>query len=176
MASKASYRLIGIDPGSVRTGVGIVAINGRDIEHLHHCELKIGGEDFPQRLAAIFSGVGDLIASYQPTVLAIENVFVSRNPQSALKLGQARGAAICAAVSQGLSVHEYAPREIKNAVVGTGRADKAQVQHMVRLLLKLDQSPGSDAADALAVAICHHNTASTLGGLNITASQWRRRR
>ena len=100
----------------------------------------------------------EIIATHRPSELAIEEVFLARNPSSALKLGQARGVAIAAAVAGGLPVHEYAARRVKQAVVGTGRASKAQVQHMVRVILGLSAAPASDAADALAIGICHVNT------------------
>ena len=111
-----------------------------------------------ERLAEIYRGVDQLIVQYQPHMLSIEEVFLARNPQSALKLGQARGVAIAAAVAHDLPVAEYAARRVKQVVVGTGRASKSQVQHMVRILLKLPAAPSEDAADALAIAICHVNT------------------
>jgi crossover junction endodeoxyribonuclease RuvC len=113
------------------------------------------------RLSAIFDGIRDAIDAHRPEIVAIETAFMSRNPQAAIKLGQARGAAICAAVQCGLEVHEYAPRLIKQALVGRGGADKEQVQHMVRMLLKTKEPFGADAADALAVALCHLHTAQT---------------
>jgi len=119
----------------------------------------------PERLSAIFSGVKQHIEAHQPDIVAIETVFMSRNPQAALKLGQARGAAICAAVQAGLDVHEYEPRLIKQAVVGRGGADKVQVQHMVRMLLGIKQTISADAADALAVALCHSHMAQTAAKL-----------
>ncbi len=150
-------RIIGIDPGSRITGVGII-----DGERLVHAEaLTLGDGPLPERLGLIFRGLSDLIERHRPDVAAVETVFMSRNAQSAIKLGQARGAAICAAVACGLSVHEYAPRAIKQALVGRGGADKEQVQHMTRVLLRLDQRLGADASDALAVALCHHHTSQT---------------
>ena len=121
--------------------------------------------DMPARLGAIFDGIRAVIEEFAPEVVAIETVFVSRNPQSAIKLGQARGAAICAAVQCGLAVHEYAPRLIKQAIVGRGAADKAQIQHMVRALVGAERAFGADAADALAVALCHWHTAQTAARL-----------
>jgi len=116
------------------------------------------GENFAERLGYIFQHVSELIAEYQPTELSIEQVFVNKNIDSALKLGQARGAAICAAVQAGLSVHEYAPKAVKSAVVGTGNATKEQVQHMMSMLLKLEKGLQADQADALGIALCHaHN-------------------
>ncbi len=124
--------------------------------------VRVKGEDLPQKLGMIFSEISALLHEFQPHQMAIERVFMARNPDSALKLGQARGAAICAGVHQGLPVAEYAPREIKQAVVGRGGADKAQVQHMIRVLLQLSSTPQADAADALAVAVCHGHLGQTL--------------
>jgi crossover junction endodeoxyribonuclease RuvC len=150
-------RILGLDPGSRVTGVGII-----DNERLVHAEgLRLGSGPMPERLGMIFEQLAAIIKTYQPEVVAVETVFMSRNAQAAIKLGQARGAAICAAVAAGLEVHEYAPRAIKQAIVGRGGAAKEQVQHMTRVLLKTDQDMGPDAADALAVALCHHNTART---------------
>lgn len=150
-------RILGLDPGSRITGVGII-----DDECLVHAEnLVLGGGPLPERLGMIFNRLQRIIAEYRPDVAAVETVFMSRNAQSAIKLGQARGAAICAAVAAGLDVHEYAPRAIKQALVGRGGAAKEQVQHMTRILLKIDQDLGADASDALAVALCHHQVART---------------
>src|SRR5699024_4864198 len=127
-------RILGIDPGSRRTGVGII-----EGEKLIHAEtLRLGGGPMPERLGQIFSDLSRLIGEYRPQFAAVETVFMSRNAQSAIKLGQARGVAICAAVEAGLEVHEYAPRAIKLAIVGRGGAGKEQVQHMVRALMKVD--------------------------------------
>jgi crossover junction endodeoxyribonuclease RuvC len=150
-------RIIGLDPGSRITGVGII-----DGETLVHAEsVRLGGGPMPERLGQIFSRVQMLIEQFRPDIAAVETVFMSRNPQAAIKLGQARGAAVCAAVSCGLDVHEYAPRAIKQAIVGRGGAGKEQVQHMIRVLLKLAEAPAEDAADALAVALCHLHNAQT---------------
>ncbi|MDT8438891.1 MAG: crossover junction endodeoxyribonuclease RuvC [Wenzhouxiangellaceae bacterium] len=154
-------RILGLDPGSRVTGIGI--IEGERL--IEARQLQLGDGDMPERLGAIFAGVRLAIEEFLPDAVAVETVFVNRNPAAAIKLGQARGAAICAAVQAGLAVHEYAPRRIKQALVGSGAADKAQVQHMVRALLKSDRTYGADAADALAVALCHwhtHQTASRL--------------
>jgi crossover junction endodeoxyribonuclease RuvC len=155
-------RILGIDPGSRVTGYGIVDSDGVRSRHVASGCIRLGAEEMAQRLGLIFSEVGALVQRYGPNELAIEQVFVAKNAASALKLGQARGAAICAAVSAGLRVSEYAPRAIKQAVVGTGRAEKTQVQHMVRLILGLSSEPPADAADALAVAITHAHTGGTL--------------
>jgi crossover junction endodeoxyribonuclease RuvC len=154
-------RILGIDPGSRFTGFGIIEVNGDRVTALHHGVIRTGGGDFPQRLGIIFQGILDLIAEYAPDQVAVENVFVSKNAGSALKLGQARGAAVCAAISRELPVAEYSPRSVKQAIVGRGSADKIQVQHMITVLLKLGEAPQEDAADALAVALCHQHTQQT---------------
>ena len=152
-------RILGIDPGSRITGYGLVDSRRGELGYVASgCIDTAARSSFPTRLAEIYRGVAAIIAEYEPHEFAIEEVFFARNPQSALKLGQARGVAIAAAVAADLPVSEYAARHVKQAVVGTGRAGKAQVQYMVRALLALDAEPRSDAADALAVAICHVNT------------------
>ena len=151
-------RIIGIDPGSRATGYGVIESDGVKSFYLAHGVLRLEDDLLPPRLGKIFSGITAVIDEYRPEVMAIEQVFVSKNPSSALKLGQARGAAICAAVNLGLSVAEYSPRGIKQAIVGTGRAEKTQVQHMVQMLLGLSKRPQADAADALAVGLCHAHT------------------
>ena len=150
--------MLGIDPGSRITGYGVVDADGGTIRYVASGSISTANGPFASRLAEIYSGVAEVITRYAPEALAIEEVFFARNAQSALKLGQARGVAIGAAAGAALDVHEYAPRSVKLAVVGSGRASKAQVQFMVRALLGLDAEPPADAADALAVAICHVNT------------------
>ena len=151
-------RILGIDPGSRRTGYGIVSYDGSQARFIECGCITTKSTTPPNRLGEIFSGVELLIKEYRPHEVAIEQVFVSKNAQSALKLGQARGAALVAAVKAELPVHEYAARLVKQSVVGTGRASKAQVQHMVQVVLALSAQPSSDAADALAIALCHVNT------------------
>ena len=151
-------RVLGVDPGSRITGYGVVDAEAGRIRYVASGAITTPAGPFPGRLAEIYTGVAEVIARYEPATLAIEEVFFARNAQSALKLGQARGVAIAAGVAAALPVHEYAPRAVKLAVVGSGRGTKAQVQYMVRALLRLDAEPQSDAADALAVAICHVNT------------------
>jgi crossover junction endodeoxyribonuclease RuvC len=148
-------RILGIDPGSRITGYGVIdSANGRATYVASGC-LRVAGDTLPDKLGLIFREISELIRTYKPHHFAIESVFMHRNAGSALKLGQARGAAICAAVGSELKVAEYAPREIKQAVVGKGGAEKSQVQHMVRVLLSLADAPQADAADALAIALCH---------------------
>ena len=146
--------VLGIDPGSRFTGWGIVRANGNELHHVAHGVIKLGNKAMELRLREIFVGVSDLIAENEIDRFAIETSFVSDNPQTAIKLGQARGVAIAAAAVKELAVSEYAPREIKQATVGTGRATKEQVQYMVKVLLNLKDAPNTDSADALAVAIC----------------------
>jgi crossover junction endodeoxyribonuclease RuvC len=148
--------ILGIDPGLRTTGFGIIEKHGNRLRYIASGTIKTGtGGALPPRLKVILGGISELVATYQPACAAIEQVFVNVNPQSTLLLGQARGAAITALVGAGLDVAEYTPTQIKQAVVGTGRAVKAQVQEMVARLLKLPGLPGSDAADALGIAICH---------------------
>lgn len=147
--------ILGIDPGSRLTGYGVIRQVGRQLTYLGSGCIRTSVEDIPTRLKRIYAGVSEIIIQFQPDVFAIEQVFMSKNADSALKLGQARGAAIVAAVNNDLPVFEYAARLVKQSVVGTGAADKKQVQHMVKLLLKLSANPQADAADALAIAITH---------------------
>lgn len=155
-------RILGIDPGSRTTGIGILEQqDGRSspICLFGGC-IRLIGKDMPPRLGQLFHEVQDIVKLYKPTELAIEQVFVHKSAASALKLGQARGVAIAAVMSENLPVFEYAPRQIKQAIVGKGGAEKAQIQHMIQILLNLNAKPQADAADALAVALCHLNTAS----------------
>lgn len=148
-------RILGIDPGSRITGFGIIEIQSRKAAYVTSGCIRLKTEAMPIRLNEIFENVTQIIQQYQPTTLSIEQVFVYRNAASALKLAQARAVAIVAAMQQNLSIHEYAPTKIKQTIVGTGHADKVQVQHMVKLLLNLPGTPQADAADALAIALCH---------------------
>ncbi len=151
-------RIVGIDPGSRVMGYGVVELQGRKVVYVASGCVSTSLGTLPERIKEIYVGVEKIINTYAPTEMAIEKVFVQRNVDSALKLGQARGAAICAGVMNSLTIHEYAPNQIKKAVVGKGHAAKAQVQHMIRVLLNLTETPSSDAADALACAICHGHT------------------
>lgn len=148
-------RVLGIDPGSRVTGFGVVDFTGDSPAYVASGAVGSAEGTFAERLRTIFRSVSDIVAEYQPQVVAIESVFVSRNAGSALKLGHARSAAICATFAFDVIVAEYSPRQIKQAVVGTGAATKEQIQHMVISLLGLDGSPSTDAADALAAAICY---------------------
>ncbi|MFT3905636.1 MAG: crossover junction endodeoxyribonuclease RuvC [Steroidobacteraceae bacterium] len=155
LAVPVACRVLGLDPGSLRTGYGIIDCSASGERHLASGVIRVTGADLSQRLRCIFEAVTLLVAEHQPQEIAIERVFVHRNPDSALKLGQARGVALCAAVSLGAAAHEYAPRAIKLAVSGYGGADKTQVATMITNLLTLPRAPPADAADALAVALCH---------------------
>ncbi|MFP4154832.1 MAG: crossover junction endodeoxyribonuclease RuvC [Halothiobacillaceae bacterium] len=161
----ATLRVLGIDPGSVVTGAAVLEFSRGQPRCLHLQSIRLGREQsFPQRLGAIFEAVTALIEEYAPSEFAIEQVFMYRSPESSLKLGQARGVAIAAAVVRNLPVAEYMPAVIKQAVVGTGRADKTQVQHMVRQLMNLSEAPPPDGADAAAVALCHCYRRTSLAG------------
>lgn len=151
-------RILGIDPGSRVTGYGVVESDAGVLRFVACGVIKTStAASFGHRLHDIFSGINQVIQVHSPIVAGVEDVFVGNNSRSALKLGQARGAAVVAAMDNGLAVHDYPPRAIKLGVAGYGQASKDQVQHMVRVLLGLSASPSSDAADALAVAICHAN-------------------
>ncbi len=162
-----SLRVLGIDPGSRRTGYGLIECGPRGgaATYLASGCIVVEGSDLNTRLGEIYKSVAHIIDEYRPAELAIEDVFMSRNAKSALILGQARGVAIAAAVAADLPIAEYAARRVKQAVVGTGRANKEQVQHMVKVLLDLQGSPQADAADALAIALCHINSGELMSGL-----------
>ena len=173
----APCRILGIDPGSQRTGIGIIEVDeaGRS-RHVFNCAINLlDNETFAARLKQLFDELGAIILDYAPHEVAVERVFVSRNADSALKLGQARGAAICAVVSRGLAISEYAAREVKQSVVGTGSGDKAQVQHMVGVLLNLHEKLQADAADALAIALTHAHVRASVARLGLPRVAWRRR-
>lgn len=150
--------ILGIDPGSRVTGYGVIRQIGSKLEYLGSGVIRTSIDDLPTRLKRIYAGVTEIITQFHPDEFAIEQVFMAKNPDSALKLGQARGTAIVAAVNQNLPVFEYSARTIKQTVVGTGAAEKAQVQEMVTRLLQLSDKPQADAADALAIAITHANS------------------
>ncbi len=157
-------RILGIDPGSRITGFGIIDVQGQKNTHVHSgCIRTSKDSEFSTRLKEIFIEVSVLMEKYQPQELAIEKVFMNKNADSALKLGQARGAAMVAAMQGDLEVFEYSPNRIKQSIVGRGHADKSQVQHMIKMLLLLAKAPQEDQADALAVAVCHaHSRQSAL--------------
>jgi crossover junction endodeoxyribonuclease RuvC len=154
-------RILGIDPGSRLTGFGVIDETATGYNYVASGCLRIKGDNFPLRLKQIFAGISDVVEEYQPTEMAIEQVFMHKNADSALKLGQARGAAICAVQLFDIPVFEYAAREIKQAVVGKGSADKLQVQHMVKVLLSITGELQIDASDALGISLCHSNFQQT---------------
>jgi len=151
----ATIRVLGIDPGSQSTGFGVVDAVGPRLTYVASGVIRTGQGEFASRLCEIFRCLQAVVAQYRPQEIAIERVFVNRNPDSALKLGQARGAAICATAGANAAVFEYATRQIKQAVVGSGNAEKAQVQLMMKSILRLEGRMAADAADALATAVCH---------------------
>jgi crossover junction endodeoxyribonuclease RuvC len=158
-------RILGIDPGLRVTGFGVIDKLGQQLVYVASGCIRTPTGELPQRLKSILDGLGEVLATYSPEQVVVEKVFVNVNPQSTLLLGQARGAAICAAILKDLPVAEYTALQVKQAVVGNGHAAKEQVQDMVRRLLKLDGDPQADAADALACAICHAHGGQGLGKL-----------
>jgi crossover junction endodeoxyribonuclease RuvC len=168
-------RILGIDPGSRATGYGVIDARGGNVVHVTSGVLRVDGREIGARLRHIFDGVGDIVRQHQPQEMAIERVFLYRNADSALKLGQARGAAICATVLHCVPIYEYTPAQVKEAVAGKGNAAKNQVQYMMRFLLGLPGALETDAADALAVAVCHAHYQRTLGQV-ARARGWRRGR
>lgn len=168
---KHMLRIIGIDPGSRRTGYGIIDAQGDRLTYVASGIVRVTDGALPARLKIIYDAVSQIIEQYRPEHMGIEDIFFARDPRAALKLGQARGAAIVAGVNVDLVVGEYAARSVKQAVVGHGAADKAQVQAMVTQLLKLNATPAEDAADALAVAICHAHSVRLQVALSGSGSQ-----
>lgn len=162
----AVTRVLGIDPGLRTTGFGIIDVQGQKLRYVASgCIKSNSAQQLPERLLTLFSGVNEIIDTYQPDVAAVEQVFSNVNPQSTLLLGQARGAAVTALVARKLAVSEYTALQVKQSVVGHGKAAKQQVAHMVMRLLTLPGEPGGDAADALACAICHAHATQGLGQL-----------
>ena len=166
MSAGAPRRILGIDPGLRVTGFGIITVTGSQLTFCACGAIKSNPHGaLPERLAMILRDLTEIIARERPTEVAVEKVFVNVNPQSTLLLGQARGTAIAAAVQAGLPVAEYTALQVKQAVVGHGKAAKEQVQEMVSRLLRLSGTPSADAADALACAIAHAHAAVGMGGL-----------
>lgn len=164
--TRTTTRILGIDPGLRMTGFGVIDMQGQKLSYVASgCIKSDGNQHLPQRLGTLFEGISEVINRYQPDIAAVEQVFSNVNPQSTLLLGQARGAAITALVARQLSVSEYTALQVKQSVVGHGKAAKQQVAHMVMRLLTLPGEPGSDAADALACAICHAHASQGLGQL-----------
>lgn len=170
-----SLQILGIDPGLRTTGFGIIRKQGHTLRYVASGTIKTPDADLPQRLKTILTGVSEIIRTYAPDCAAIEKVFVNVNPQSTLLLGQARGAAICGLVSANIDIAEYTALQIKQAIVGHGKAQKRQVQAMVQRLLLLSAMPGQDAADALGVAICHAHSGEALAALGGLAPELARK-
>lgn len=168
-------RILGIDPGSRITGYGIIDFDGDRSVHVANGCIKCAEGEFPQRLGTIFAKLVEVIEAYSPQEMAVEKVFLKRNADSALKLGQARGAALVAGVQHDLPVFEFTATQIKKSIVGRGHADKVQIQHMVKVLLCLQETPPTDAADALAVALCHGHMSTGLANLAGVTGRRRRR-
>lgn len=163
--------ILGIDPGSRKTGFGIIQVQGQRQIYVASGVIRLSAAALNDRLKVIFESISQLIDEHRPDHVAVEEVFMAKSAGSALKLGQARGAAVVACVSRGLIVADYTARQIKQAVVGTGAANKEQVQHMVQTLLKLPAAPQEDAADALAAAMCHANMRQGLAAMSsVTAT------
>lgn len=154
--------ILGIDPGSRVTGYGIINASGNRLEYVACGSIRLPAVEHPQRLKQIFDSLCQIIEQYSPQECAIEEVFLGKSVSSALKLGQARGSAMVACLHHNLEIAEYSPRKVKQALVGNGSAEKEQVQHMVKVLLGVAGSVQADAADALAIAICHANTRANL--------------
>jgi len=169
LPSIKTVKILGIDPGLRTTGFGVIVKQGNKLAYVASGTIKTPDADLPQRLKTIFDGVTEVVRTYAPDCAAIEKVFVNVNPQSTLLLGQARGAAICALVNAELAVAEYTALQLKQAVVGHGKAHKSQVQDMVQRLLQLPGLPSTDAADALGMAICHAHSGEALAALGALA-------
>jgi len=166
------HRILGIDPGSRTTGFGLIDTDGIHSRRIDSGCIRVAGQAWPERLGLIFDAVARVVAEHRPHEVAVEQLIFARDPTAALKLGQARGAVLCAALKGGVQVHEYSPKTVKLAVVGTGGADKTQVQHMVRILLNLAEEPAEDEADALALALCHAHSMG-IPARKRAAASWR---
>lgn len=166
------HRILGIDPGSRTTGFAVIDTDGHRSQRIASGCIRVGEQPWPDRLGIIFDRVAALVAEHQPHDMAVEQLIFARDPTAALKIGQARGAVLCAGIKGGVTVHEYSPKSVKLAVVGTGGAEKSQVQHMVRILLALTELPGEDEADALAIALCHAHSMG-IPARKRAAASWR---
>ena len=171
-----TVRILGIDPGLRITGFGVIEKTGTKLTYVTSGCVKSGEGELPERIKVLLEGLAEVIAAHRPAQTAIEKVFVNVNPQSTLLLGQARGAAICAVVQAGLPVAEYTALQVKQAVVGAGKAGKEQVQMMVKRLLALTGNPSPDAADALACAICHAHAGQGMGALSTVGRRMKKGR
>ena len=166
------HRILGIDPGSRTTGYGVIDTDGNRSRRVASGCIRVGEHPWPERLRFIFDAVAQVVADHAPHEMAVEQLIFARDPTAALKLGQARGAVLCAGLKAGVQVHEYSPKSVKLAVVGSGGAEKFQVQHMVRILLSLEVEPAEDEADALALALCHAHSMG-IPARRRAAASWR---
>ena len=166
------HRILGVDPGSRTTGYGVIDTDGNRSRRVASGCIRVGEHPWPERLRFIFDAVAQVVADHAPHEMAVEQLIFARDPTAALKLGQARGAVLCAGLKAGVQVHEYSPKSVKLAVVGSGGAEKFQVQHMVRILLSLDAEPAEDEADALALALCHAHSMG-IPARRRAAASWR---
>lgn len=166
------HRILGIDPGSRTTGFAVIDTDGHQSQRITSGCIRVGEHPWPERLGLIFDRVLEIVTDYQPHEMAVEQLIFARDPTAALKIGQARGAVLCAGLKGGVTVHEYSPKSVKLAVVGTGGAEKTQVQHMVRVLLALPETPAEDEADALAIALCHAHSMG-IPARKRAAASWR---
>jgi crossover junction endodeoxyribonuclease RuvC len=166
------HRILGIDPGSRTTGFGVIDTDGQRSLRIASGCIRVGHEPWPERLGSIYDRVAAIVSEHHPHEMAVEQLIFARDPTAALKIGQARGAVLCAGLKGGVQVHEYSPKSVKLAVVGTGGADKVQVQHMVRILLALPEEPAEDEADALAIALCHAHSMG-IPARKRAAASWR---
>jgi crossover junction endodeoxyribonuclease RuvC len=167
--------IIGIDPGSRITGFGIIKIIKNKCCYVASGCIRVKETSTEKRLSEIYRGIQEVISVYQPDCAAIEQIFMFNNPGAALKLGQARGVALVALSEMNLTVAEYSAKQVKQSVVGTGGATKFQVQHMVQTILELSAKPQEDAADALAIAICHHHTSQSIAQIKGASKVVRKR-
>lgn len=166
------HRILGIDPGSRNIGYAVIDSDGRHSRWVASGCIRVGQFGWPERLVLIFDRVTTLVTEHHPQAMAVEQLIFARDPTAALKLGQARGAILCAGLKGGVQTHEYSAKSVKRAVVGTGGAEKSQVQHMTRVLLALPTMPGEDEADALAIALCHAHSMGIPARQRATTS-WR---
>ncbi len=167
--------ILGIDPGSRKTGYAFIDNKADKITHIHSGFIHVKGELFPERLGCIFKSLSALISKYQPGEMSIENVFMHKNASSALKLGQARGAAICSAMHHNMDVSEYSPKEIKKALVGSGAATKEQIQYLCKQYLNIKKELQEDEADAIAVAFCHAQSLASEKRTGLPAAYFKRK-
>jgi len=161
-----------VDPGSRNTGYGVIDTDGQSSRRIASGCIRVGEHPWPERLGLIFDAIAQVVGDYAPHEMAVEQLIFARDPTAALKIGQARGAVLCAGLKAGVQVHEYSPKSVKLAVVGTGGAEKGQVQHMVRILLGLNEEPPEDEADALALALCHAHSMG-IPARRRAAASWR---